>query len=64
MSERNDAMASRSCLGTLACVLGVLEVLPRMLVPGQVILFSLLLGNAMGKAAGAAAVAERAVRKR
>ena len=37
-----------SCLSMPMSVLGVLEGLPGMLVPRQVILFALLLGNTMG----------------
>jgi hypothetical protein len=48
MSEGGDAVSGGSCRSVLMCVLGVLQGLPGMLVPGQVILFSLLLGNTMG----------------
>ena len=43
-----DAMSMRSSLKIRMSVLGVLEGLPGMLVPRQVILFALLLGNTMG----------------
>jgi len=48
MSECGDAMSSRSPLSMRMSVLGVLEGLTGMLVPRQVILLSLLLGNTMG----------------
>jgi hypothetical protein len=48
LSEWGDAMRSQSLLGVLMSPCGVLEGLPRMLVSGLVILFSVLLGYTMG----------------
>ncbi len=46
MSECGDAMSHGSgCLNMLIAIWGVLQSLPRMLVPRQKILFSVLLGN-------------------
>jgi len=48
MSESGDTVTNGSRLSVPMTVLRVLEGLPRMLVPGLVILFSVLLANAMG----------------
>jgi hypothetical protein len=49
MPECGDAMSNRTRRLTMLARFGeVLQSLPRMLVSGQMILFSLLLGNAMG----------------
>src|ERR1017187_7900246 len=45
--EGGDAMPHRNCLSMLMSLLGVLQRLPRVLLPGQVILLSVLLGNTM-----------------
>src|ERR1039457_276409 len=47
MSEGGDAMPHRNCLRMLMSLLGVLQCLPRVLLPRQVILLSVLFGNAM-----------------
>ncbi len=47
MSECGEAMFIRSCLSILMSVGGVLPGLSRMLVPRQLILFSLLFANTM-----------------
>jgi hypothetical protein len=47
MSECGDSMSDGS-LSMLMSFLGMLEGLPRMLGAGQVLLFSLLLGDTMG----------------
>jgi len=48
VSECGDAMSGRSRLGMQMSFLRVLEGLPRMLVPRQMLLLSVLLGSAMG----------------
>ena len=48
MSECGDSVSDRRRLSMLMSFLGMLEGLPRMLGSGQVILFSLLLGDTMG----------------
>jgi hypothetical protein len=48
MSECRDAMRGRSRLSMLIGLLGVLQGLPRKLVWRQVILVTVLFGNAMG----------------
>jgi hypothetical protein len=48
MSESGDAVTDSSRLSAPMSVWGVLEGLPRMFVPGLVILFAVLLTNDMG----------------
>jgi hypothetical protein len=48
MSECSDAMANRRRLSILMSFFGVLEGLPGMLLPRQVILFSVLLSDTVG----------------
>jgi hypothetical protein len=48
VSECGDAMSDRRTLSLAVSVLGMLERLPRVLRPRQVILLSVLLGNLMG----------------
>ncbi len=46
--ECNDAMSGRSCLAMFMSFMRLLDLLPRMLVPRQVLLLPMLLANTMG----------------
>jgi hypothetical protein len=48
VSECGNSMSDGSRLAVLMSFVGMLEGLPRMLVPSQVILLSLLLGHTVG----------------
>jgi hypothetical protein len=52
VSEGDDAMPQRRPLSMMMRVLGLLQCLPGMLVPRQVILLPVLLGNPMGVRGG------------
>ena len=45
--EGGDAMPHRNCLSVHMSLLGVLQRLPRVLLPGEVILLIVLFGNTM-----------------
>lgn len=48
LTEGDDAMTGRGRLGVTMALLRVLECLPRMLMPGQMILFPVLFRDPMG----------------